>query len=162
MKSHGIGHYFLAHPARCGIMILKKTSSSMAQTDRWQQRLHNLNKAFDCFERACAIPHPDEVYRAGILHMFQMSFELCWKTLKDKLAYEGIDAASPRDTLKKAFAAGLIETPELWLKALETRNTFTHAYDEEMSIQSLKVITSDYLPLLRSCVNKLNSQASDS
>lgn len=134
----------------------------MAQTDRWQQRLQNLNKAFECFERACSIPHPDEVYRVGILHMFQMSFELCWKTLKDRLAFEGIDAASPRDSIKKAFAAGLIEQPESWLKALETRNTFTHAYDEEMSIQSLKIITSDYLPMLGACVRKLNSLVSDS
>lgn len=134
----------------------------MAQTDRWQQRLQNLNKAFECFERACSIPHPDEVYRAGILHMFQMSFELCWKTLEDRLAFEGIDAASPRDTIKKAFAAGLIEQPESWLKALETRNTFTHAYDEEMSIQSLKIITIDYLPMLSACVRKLNSLVSDS
>lgn len=134
----------------------------MAQTDRWQQRLQNLNKAFECFERACSIPHPDEVYRAGILHMFQMSFELCWKTLKDRLAFEGIDAASPRDTIKKAFAAGLIEQLESWLKVLETRNTFTHAYDEEMSIQSLKIITSDYLPMLSACVRKLNSLVSDS
>lgn len=134
----------------------------MGKDDRWQQRLQNLNKAFDCFERACAQPLPDEVYRAGVLHFFQMSFELCWKTLKDRLSYEGIDAASPRDTIKKAFATGLISSPELWLKALETRNTFTHAYDEELALLALKVVRDDYLPMLRDCVDHLNSLASES
>ena len=88
-----------------------------------------------------------------------MSFELCWKTLKDRLAYDGIDAASPRESIKKAFAAGLLESPELWLKALETRNTFTHAYDEEMAQQALQMTVKTYLPMLRRCVCHLNDLA---
>ena len=134
----------------------------MSRDDRWQQRLQNLNRAYDCLARACATAPEDERQQAGILHFFQMAFELCWKTLKDRLSYEGIDAASPRDTIKKAFATGLISSPELWLKALETRNTFTHAYDEELALLALKVVRDDYLPMLRDCVDHLNSLASES
>lgn len=60
----------------------------MSRDDRWQQRLQNLNRAYDCLERACETPPEDERQQAGILHFFQMTFELCWKTLKDKLAEE--------------------------------------------------------------------------
>ena len=88
-----------------------------------------------------------------------MAFELCWKTLKDKLADEGIDVASPKETIKQAFAVGLIQDAEPWLDALLMRNIFTHAYTEEMAQQALKRVMEDYFPMVRACVQHLNSLA---
>lgn len=131
----------------------------MSRDDRWQQRLQNLNRAYDCLARSCATPPEDERQQAGILHFFQMTFELCWKTLKDKLADEGIDVASPKETIKRAFAVGLIADAEPWLDALMTRNIFTHAYNEEMSRLALNRVLEVYLPMVRACVAHLNSLA---
>lgn len=131
----------------------------MSRDDRWQQRLQNLNWAYDCLARACETAPEDERQQAGILHFFQMAFELCWKTLKDKLADEGIDVASPKETIKRAFAVGLITDAEPWLDALMTRNVFTHAYNEEMAQLALKRVMEDYLPMVRACVQHLNRLA---
>lgn len=128
----------------------------MSRDDRWRQRLQNLNRAYDCLSRACATAPEDERQQAGILHFFQMTFELCWKTLKDKLADEGIDVASPKETIKRAFAVGLIKDAEPWLEVLLTRNIFTHAYDEEMAQQALNRVMDVYLPMVRACVQHLN------
>ena len=131
----------------------------MSTEDRWQQRLQNLNRAYNCLERACETKPEDERQQAGILHFFQMTFELCWKTLKDKLADEGIDVASPKETIKKSFAVGFIADAEPWLNALQTRNVFTHAYDENMANEALRQVTENYLPMVRQCVQKLNTLA---
>lgn len=133
----------------------------MSRDDRWQQRLQNLNRAYDCLERACETPPEDERQQAGILHFFQMTFELCWKTLKDKLAEEGIDVASPKESIKKAFAVGLIKDAEPWLDALAMRNVFTHAYNEEMAQNALNRVLKVYLPMVRECVQNLNGLADD-
>ena len=137
-------------------MRLGKTSR-MSRDDRWQQRLQNLNRAYDCLARACGTAPEDERQLVGILHFFQMTFELCWKTLKDKLADEGIDVASPKETIKRAFAVGLIADAEPWLDALMTRNIFTHAYNEEMAQLALSRVLESYLPMVRDCVAHLNS-----
>lgn len=129
----------------------------MSRDDRWRQRLQNLNRAYDCLARACETAPEDERQLAGILHFFQMTFELCWKTLKDKLADEGIDVASPKETIKRAFAVGLIPDAEPWLDALLNRNIFTHAYDEEMARQALNRVLERYLPMVRDCVLYLNT-----
>lgn len=126
---------------------------------RWQQRLQNLNRAYDCLARSCETAPEDERQQAGILHFFQMTFELCWKTLKDKLADEGIDVASPKETIKSAFAVGLIADAEPWLDALMTRNIFTHAYSEEMAQLALNRVLESYLPMVSACVAHLNSLA---
>lgn len=131
----------------------------MSTEDKWQQRLQNLNRSYNCLERACETKPEDERQQAGILHFFQMTFELCWKTLKDKLADEGIDVASPKETIKKAFAVGLIADAEPWLNALLTRNIFTLAYDEHMANEALRQVTENYLPMVRLCVQKLNTLA---
>ena len=129
----------------------------MSRDDRWRQRLQNLNRAYDCLARACETAPEDERQLAGILHFFQMTFELCWKTLKDKLADEGIDVSSPKETIKRAFAVGLIPDAEPWLDALLNRNIFTHAYDEEMARQALNRVLERYLPMVRDCVLHLNT-----
>lgn len=133
----------------------------MNRAGRWQQRLQNLNRVYDCLARACATAPEDVRQLAGILHFFQMTFELCWKTLKDKLADEGIDVASPKETIKRAFAVGLITDAEPWLDALMTRNVFTHACDEEMAQLALKRVMENYYPMIKACVTHLNSLAAD-
>ena len=142
---------------------MKRDIAPMTSKDaRWQQRLQNLNRAYDCLLRACETAPEDERQQAGILHFFQMTFELCWKTLKDKLADEGIDVASPKETIKRSFAIGLITDAEPWLDALLTRNIFTHAYDEEMARLALQRVMEVYLPMVSACVQHLNTlSASD-
>jgi hypothetical protein len=43
----------------------------------------------------------------AVIKAYEFSFELGWKTLKDLLAYEGIDAPLPRQVIRGTFAPAL-------------------------------------------------------
>lgn len=52
------------------------------------------------------------------------------------LLHQGFEVAGPRQTLKQAFVAGLIATPEaadIWLAMLDDRNLTTHTYREALA-----------------------------
>ncbi|HGS4986539.1 TPA: nucleotidyltransferase substrate binding protein [Vibrio cholerae] len=73
--------------------------------ERWKQRLQNLSKAQSRLQKACEQESYNDLELAGLVQTFEFSFELMWKTLKDLLAFEGFDAASPRSVLRTALEA---------------------------------------------------------
>ena len=91
----------------------------------------------------------DKLSQAGLIQMFELTFELAWKTLKDKLEYDGLKANSPRDTLKIAFQNGTIHNGELWIEALDNRNLLAHTYDEAKSNEARDLIRGKYFSLLK-------------
>ncbi|MEM7019605.1 MAG: HI0074 family nucleotidyltransferase substrate-binding subunit [Pseudomonadota bacterium] len=85
-------------------------------------------------QTAIAIEKPSIIERAGLIQCFEMAFELSWKLLKGYLEAEGISVNSPRETLKQAFQASIIDSGHDWVDALEDRNLTTHTYNEETAI----------------------------
>lgn len=117
---------------------------------RWQQRLHNFNKAMNHLGDALKIEQPDLVQKAGIIQLFEMSFELAWKLLKDYLEEQGFqDEKSPRAVLKKAFEIGLIGHGHEWMQLLEDRNLTSHTYDEEKATEMEQLIDNKYYPIMK-------------
>jgi len=91
---------------------------------RWKQRFDNLQRAHRRLLWALEIEQQDpenDLIRMAVIKAYEFTFELSWKTLKDFLAYNGIDAKLPRDVLKQAFATGLIRDGQLWIDMLEER-----------------------------------------
>ena len=78
---------------------------------RWRQRYENFKKAHTTFLDALSRDtENDEVVQAGLLQTFEFTFELAWKTLKDKLEAGGIVADFPRDVIMKAFETNCVRT----------------------------------------------------
>lgn len=71
----------------------------------------------------------------GVLHRFEFTFELAWKTMKDYLEYMGITnkTGSPRENIQQAFKQGIIENGKIWIEIMLARNELSHLYDEEAS-----------------------------
>jgi len=134
----------------------------MSNTDeiRWQQRLENFQKAFAQLEAACDQEDYSDLERAGLVQVFEFSFELGWKTLKDLLFYEGYDEKTPRDVIRRAFAVGYISESEseTWLDALDKRNLLSHTYDEETAEEAVELIKDHYTPVLRSTIDTLKKK----
>jgi nucleotidyltransferase substrate binding protein (TIGR01987 family) len=128
----------------------------MNNPDRWRQRLQNLNKAFGRLQAACAQVDYNELEVSGLVQTYEFTFELCWKTMRDKLVFEGYTANSPREAIQKAFQMELITDAVRWLEALESRNLFSHTYDEAISRQAIVLIKEKYAPMIGDCVDKLN------
>jgi nucleotidyltransferase substrate binding protein (TIGR01987 family) len=77
----------------------------MSNTDeiRRRQRLENFEKAFLLLQDVLEGKPIDEYSRLeqeGIIHRYEYTFELAWKTIKDKLFYEGCDENAAREALK--------------------------------------------------------------
>lgn len=93
----------------------------------------------------------DKFILSGTVQMYNLSFDLSWKVMKDIIReYHGgleYPTGSPRETLRMAHSVGLIED-DLWLKMLKTRNNLAHDYDGELAQKYFLDITSRYYGLM--------------
>ncbi|GMV00203.1 MAG: nucleotidyltransferase [Ignavibacteriota bacterium] len=127
---------------------------------RWKQRLLNLEKSLGALNEALLLTEPDYAQKAGIIQFFEMTFELSWNVMKDYLTEQGFqDVLSPRQSIKQAFEAGLIQNGQLWLLALEDRNLTTHAYDEETADEIVRDIREKYNPLFNIFFTRMKNES---
>ncbi|MES2614771.1 MAG: nucleotidyltransferase substrate binding protein [Bdellovibrionota bacterium] len=126
--------------------------SNILKQIRWQQRYLNLEKSFSNLETTVLKKNLNTIEQAGLIQYFEITFELCWKTIKDYLEADGISVNSPRDAIKQAFAASIITDGEVWLEALEKRNLVSQIYQEEIANYIATLITTKYYLLFKDLV----------
>lgn len=132
------------------------------QTDiRWIQRYANFHKAcrrlLDVTEADRFIEDLSELELEGLVKRFGYTFELAWKVMQDLLVYKGYEfMQGPNGTMKMAFEDGLISNHDGWRKMAKSRNTLSHVYDEAEVIPIVRLIYSDYAPLLKQLDNTLD------
>ena len=131
----------------------------MSNTDtiRWQQRLENFGKALSRLETACDQDKYSDLERAGLVQIFEFSFELAWKTLKDLLFSEGFDEKTPRSVIRRSFEVKYLTEAdaEAFLDALKKRNLLSHTYEEEIAEKALELIRETYFPVLQRAYSTL-------
>ena len=123
---------------------------------RFEERKEDLTKAIERLKEALQEPETDLVID-GVLHRFEFTFELAWKTMKDYLEYQGITGkiGSPREIIKEAFSAGVIENGEIWIDMMLSRNALAHLYDEETSREIYDKIKEEYIQEFIKLINNL-------
>ena len=119
---------------------------------RWLYRFDNYKRAFGLLREAIEIIEERDVSqleKEGIIQRFEYTWELAWKVLRDYLTYQGvvIDTATPRATIRAAFAAHVIANGEKWMETLDARNKMFHTYDFKTFEKIIVAIQSDYLVL---------------
>lgn len=129
---------------------------------RWQQRFDNFKKAFLLLKDALEgkpINEYSHLEQEGIIHRFEYTFALAWKTIKDKLFYEGYDEKTPRAVIRRAFEAEFIseEDTEIWLDALDKRKKLSHTYDEDAARVALEAIRYNYYPVINQVYQTLKA-----
>lgn len=99
----------------------------------------------------------DKFILSGTVQMFNLSFDLAWKVMKDIITeYHGVleyATGSPRETLRMACSVGLIED-DIWLEMLRARNNLAHDYDGELALKYFQDITSGYYQLMEDFMKK--------
>ena len=115
---------------------------------RYEERKEELINATQRLKEALQEDENDIVID-GTLHRFEFTFELAWKTMKDYLEYSGIieGIGSPREIIKTAFANGIIDDGENWIKMMLARNSLSHLYDEGKSREIYIEIKEVYINL---------------
>jgi len=97
--------------------------------------VEKLERALARLEEALAEDPSAPLVLDGTIQRFEFVFELCWKAMRAVLADQGIETASPRGTIRAAYAAGLIDDEAAWLALLQARNETSHTYDEAQARQ---------------------------
>ena len=79
--------------------------------------------------------------------------------MKDCLENQGIvgKIGSPREILKEAFTAGLIDDGEAWMDMMLSRNELSHLYDGETSREIYEDIKEKYIMEINKLVQKLDT-----
>lgn len=112
---------------------------------RFEERKEDLKNAKTRLKEALE-EEANDLAIDGVLHRYEFTFELAWKTLKDYLEYLGVqlDTGSPREIIKESFAHHLISNGEIWIKMMLARNSLSHLYDKENSRQIYYAIKNEY------------------
>jgi nucleotidyltransferase substrate binding protein (TIGR01987 family) len=115
----------------------------------------NLGRALARLEEAVAQPvEASPLTVDGTIQRFEFAIELFWKTLKRRLAIEGIETATPRETLSAAFQAHWLDDETAWLDMLADRNRTSHIYDEKMA-RVIYTRIRGYAPIMLSTYHRL-------
>ena len=105
--------------------------------ERSALRLRSFGAALDRLDDALAQPKT-EWTRDSAIQRFEFTFELAWKAVATVAEAQGVDARSPREAFKRAFALGWIDEEDVWLRMLDDRNRTTHTYNEAVAEEIFK------------------------
>ena len=123
---------------------------------RFEERKKDLIKATNRLEEALQEEATD-LNIDGVLHRFEFTFELTWKTMKDYLEYQGVigKIGSPREIIKEAFSSNLIDNGEIWINMMLSRNNLSQLYDEEVSREIYDDIKEKYIFEINKLIEKI-------
>jgi nucleotidyltransferase substrate binding protein (TIGR01987 family) len=130
---------------------------------RWQQRLVNFERALRLLREAMA-EGPEalnQLEKEGVIQRFEYCFELAWKTVKDYMEASGVvfDVVMPRQVIKEAFAAKVLNDGATWIAMLDHRNLLSHTYNPVVFEQAVAAIHQRYLPQLEQLHTFLQQEA---
>lgn len=121
---------------------------------RWIQRFQNFTNAFSLLNKIVSgdgVSNLTDLEKTGLIHIFQLNYDLVWKTLRDKMEHDGVvfdEMISPRYIFKLAYHHKYIDQIEPWLAMIDDRNQIARTYDPGVFGIFLPRIKTDYYPLL--------------
>ena len=71
-----------------------------------------------------------EQEQAGIIQSFEYCYELSWKIIKKVLNSEGLEVSTPKQVIREAGSAKIIDDVKLWIEFVNKRNLTVHTYNE--------------------------------
>jgi nucleotidyltransferase substrate binding protein (TIGR01987 family) len=115
--------------------------------DNFVKAAHRLAEAVEDYKNI-----PNDTVRDGMIQRFEFTFELGWKALKEYMLDAGAPSNTmqfPKQVLREAYAAELIDHPEIWLDMLQSRNQTSHIYDDHTAAVIAEKIQKIFLPELQ-------------
>ncbi len=122
----------------------------MSNDIRWKQRFDNFDRAFVLLREVCErdVDALSRLEKEGAIQRFEVAFELAWKTMKDYLEDSGVVVipVTPRNVIKEAFAARLLDDADVWIDMMLHRNLLSHTYDIKVFEVVLQAVAERYFP----------------
>ena len=99
---------------------------------KFTKRFESFKNSLHSLQEARVRDLTDSFVLSGTSAIFSITFDLSWKVMKDILvqhyAITGFVTGSPREVLREAFQANMIQGDE-WMEMLKIRNQLAHDYD---------------------------------
>lgn len=127
----------------------------MCTVDKFYNALRNLRDIYDYG------PPYSIVEMLGITGLFRICFEQSWKAMKELLERDGFpqgQTGSPRQIIKTAYQAGMIEEESVWLSTLIARNNVVHAYNKDIALDIIKETKEKFYPMFKMLKKKMEEQ----
>ena len=100
--------------------------------EKFTKRFESFQNSLHSLQEARVRDLTDSFVLSGTSAKFSITFDLSWKVMKDILvqyyAITGFVTGSPREVLREAFQANMIQGDE-WMEMLRIRNQLAHDYD---------------------------------
>lgn len=116
---------------------------------RWQQRFENFDRALSLLKDALSRGPSalNQLEKEGAVQRFEYTLELALKTVKDYLEQSDVvlSAVTPRQVIKDAFAARILDDGQTWIDMIDHRNLLSHTYDAAKLEEAVDVIHGRYL-----------------
>jgi nucleotidyltransferase substrate binding protein (TIGR01987 family) len=119
---------------------------------RWKQRFQSFDRALALLREA--VEHGpaslNQLEKEGAIQRFEYTLELAWKAAKDFLEESGVvlDPVTPREVIKQAFAAKVLNDGQVWIDMLNHRNLLSHTYDITVFEKAVEALVARYLPAI--------------
>ncbi|MCH9633476.1 MAG: hypothetical protein S4CHLAM7_02010 [Chlamydiae bacterium] len=128
---------------------------------RWQQRLSNLKLALGQLGDAVELAKQRDLSlleQQGLIQAFEFTHELSWNVIKDYFYFQGNSAITgSRDASREAFKTGLIQSGDIWMEMIQSRNRTSHTYNRELAEKISQRILKAYFPAFKLFFNKMES-----
>lgn len=121
-------------------------------------KTENFCLALSSLEKALSEKPTREVEIAGIIQMFEYTYETAWKMLKAILEEQGTVTDYPKQALVEAYSAKLIDDEKAWLKMIEDRNLTSHTYKKPLAKEIFKRIKSAHVKQFQKLKTRIDSE----
>lgn len=126
------------------------------------KKFENFCKALNNLQTIRNVEEPyDILTMTGGVALFEICFEQAWKAMKDILTDHGYGAAqtgSPKQILKLAYSARMVQDEEKWLAMLASRNEVSHSYNEEIALGLMRTVKADYIGMFEALKAELEEK----
>ncbi len=127
---------------------------------------NNLMESYESFKKAylklkefIETDEQTEKDRAAIIHAYEYTFELWWKTLQRYLQdYETVTEFGPGATIRNAFQFGIIDEGQEYMDLLRDRNLIAHTYKENVAIEIHDRIVEKHIKTLSKFIEKFDKK----
>lgn len=123
-------------------------------SNKLQALVKQFNQAVKRLEEVLLLPK-NSVVRDSAIQRFEFCCELSWKVMKFYLSEQGVQTSYPKDTIREAFAGGLLENDPFWLRMIELRNLSSHTYNESLAEDIYQELDKTLI-LFQKLVSRLN------
>ena len=116
-------------------------------------------KAFSKLKEFIETDNGSEKDKAAIIHAYEYTFELWWKSLQRYLQdFETITEFGPGSTIRNAFQYGLIEDGQDYMDLLKDRNLIAHTYKENIATEIYQRILEKHIFTLEKFIKNFDKR----